>query len=205
MAEIITIPLSMPRTADLLDPPQPRDESKVHVSTLVNEAARLVAPKWYYERGDVGEVEENGIMALGRMWEYCVRPMVEDKARAMGCMFDEQIIQEHEGVIGTLDGRIRPHSLQEPYPGHTLAVVEIKSRHSNPMDPREHWRWMVQVQAYCYMAECKNAWMPVLYVKNRPPDAELLLHQLVFEEWELVENWGMLMNVKKGMETANGG
>jgi len=200
MAELTTKELSLPQAADLLDPPAPRDESKWHVSTLVGEAAKAAKSKWAYH--DDGVFEENGIMALGRMWEFCVRPMVEENAAERGVSFYEGKRLAPialDDTIGTVDGLLLPKGFLGPN-APILAVVEIKSRHARPADPRDHWRWMTQSKAYCYMTRCSSLWMPVVYILHSPPDAKLLLHQIVFEDWELEENWAMLMNVKRSLE-----
>ena len=41
------IEVTLNEAADLADPPQPRDNSRLHVSTLVNRAAKLTGNTWY--------------------------------------------------------------------------------------------------------------------------------------------------------------
>jgi len=185
------IPLSL--VADLVDPPAYRDESKVHVSTLVHKAALLTG----HGRDSPITPEVEDIMALGRIWEQAVRPHVREAALEEGLWAEFQGVKEKDEVVGSLDG-----ILYDAEKGKILprAVVEIKSRWSSPGDPRDNWRWMVQSKAYCLMAGVKELWMPVLYLPMRgPPKAEYVLHKLEFLEHELEENWMMLMNVKRSL------
>jgi len=180
--------LSMSEAADLLDPPAERDESKAHVSHLVNEAVRIIGNGKAYD----GEPTQWGwnIMALGRIVESVVRPIVQREAESRGWRFSPQVVCEVDGIVGSLDGLLVSDAGVE-------AVVEVKSRHSSPSDPRDNWRYMAQVQAYCRMAFTQVAWMPILYLPRRgPPNAELHLHVIQFEVQELVENWEMLRNIR---------
>jgi hypothetical protein len=175
--------------ADLADPPLPRDNSRVHVSSLVNRAAKLVGLPSYSDEEPTRA--QRNIMALGRLWEAMVRPAVESLAGGEGLEFQAQGVWEVDDVIGSLDGILVESGL-------TYAVVEIKTRWSNAGDPRDNWRWMAQVKGYCFMAMCRRAWMPVLYLPRRgPPDAEFQLHKLEFQPHELAENWQMLMGARK--------
>ena len=186
---------SLEDIADLLDPPLPRDESKPHVSTLVHRAAMLTGNGT--RRTEEGFTQETlNTMALGRLWEYLVRPWVREEAVRRGYWFDAQVGVEEEGVIGSLDGM-----LYLPVGGEVVpqVVVEVKSRHASPGDPRDNWRWMAQCKAYCYMAGVTRVWIPALYLPRRGPhDAPFKLHEIEFEEHELVENWRMLMNMREG-------
>jgi len=75
--------------------------------------------------------------------------------------------------------------------------VETKSRWTDSGDPRDNFRWMAQVKAYCFMSMCTRAWMPVLYLPRRgPPNAEFVLHKLEFLPHELAENWQMLIGAR---------
>jgi len=184
--------------ADIIDPPLPRDESKTHVSYLVNEAAKIAGKRAYD-----GEPSEVGwaMMAMGRMWEVHARAIVIKYAEDQGLWLDEpaitynnpqgNMVAEMDGVVGTLDGKI--------YEGTTLsAIMEAKCRFTKSSDPRDTWNWMLQVKAYCHMESCQAAWMPVLYLPLRgEPKPEFQLHFLTFTKLELEENWQMLMNVKK--------
>jgi len=185
------IEVTLNEAADLADPPQPRDNSRLHVSTLVNRAAKLTGNTWYED--EEPSPEGWNIMALGRIWEWASRPIIIDRARAEGLEFTPQVVREVDGIVGSLDG-VLSSTLA---PDHTLAVVECKSRHSSPSDPRDNWRYMCQSMAYCYMTGCTSLWMPILYLPRRgPPDSPFHLYRIEFEPHQLVENWVMLRNVR---------
>lgn len=183
--------LSLPEAANLWDEPQPRDADHWHVTDLINEAAKVINPKYHYP----DDHTENGIMALGRIWECAIRPYVEDKAVSEGYKFSRQVIVSRDDVIGTTDGILEPKSHKGK-----RKVVEIKSRHSSPADPTHHWRWMAQVKAYCAITGCTEAWMPVLYLPKSPPDAVLLLHRLKFTDKEIDDWWTILLSVKESLD-----
>ena len=141
--ELEHMDVSLNDVADLADPPLPRDNSRLHVSTLVNRAAKLTGNTWYED--EEPSPEGWNIMALGRIWEWASRPTIIDRARAEGLEFTPQVVREVDGIVGSLDG-----VLSSPLaPDHIVAVVEAKSRHSSPSDPRDNWRYMVQSMAYC--------------------------------------------------------
>jgi hypothetical protein len=165
-----------------------------HVSGLVHRVATLTGHGSDRDEGE--ELPENvvNIMALGRLWEYLVRRAVRVWGMEAGYWFDSQVAVECEGVIGSLDGM-----LYLPVEGEQVPqiVVECKCRFAQPRDPRDNFRWMAQVKAYCYMLGVNKAWMPVLYLpRNFPPDARFINHELEFEQWELEENWTMLVNAR---------
>lgn len=180
--------MTLDDVADLADPPQPRDNSQVHVSDLINKAAKVVGLPSYSDAEPTAA--QRNIMALGRLWEAMVRPMIQDLAIKEGLEFEAQRTCEVDRVVGSLDGVLRGTE-------GLHAVVETKSRWAESGDPTENWRWMAQVKAYCFMVVCTRVWMPVLYLPRRgPPNAEFVLHKLEFAPHELAENWQMLMGVR---------
>ena len=95
------IEVTLNEAADLADPPQPRDNSRLHVSTLVNRAAKLTGNTWYEDTEP--SPEGWNIMALGRIWEWASRPIIIDRARAEGLEFTPQVVREVDGIVGSLD------------------------------------------------------------------------------------------------------
>ena len=189
MAELVSAEqLSMSVAVDKFDPPEPRDHSKVHVSELINRAAKLTGMAPSYD--DEPTQEGWNIMALGRGVEALLRPMLIHEAGKKEWLFRPQVVHTVDDIIGSLDGEL--HSYQG-----IEAIVEMKSKHSSPGDPRENWRYMAQCQAYCKMAGATVAWMPVLYLPRRgPPNAELHLYQISFSESEIEDLWLTLKNCK---------
>ena len=164
--------------AELLAPPSPRDESKHHVSSLIS---TVLGTTFSEDREDWA----NNIMAFGRIWEEAVmRPMVEQETTA----FTPNVTVERDGIIGTLDGIA--HNETDSF------VWECKTRFRPYHEPEEYSRWMYQVKAYCYMTGIHKAWLTVLHVSGRPPNTQLVWHELSFTPEELQENWQMLLNAR---------
>ena len=181
MTEFTSEARSLPDLADFLDPPSARNLSKPHVSGLIQKAMMQ-------ESNLDARVE--GIMALGRIWEWLVRPDVERRVESAGFIYLKPFTMECDGVIGSLDGA----AYDGPVP---KAVIETKLRFSPPFkDIRDYRRYMLQVKAYCHMLGCLQARMPILHVGNRPPMAEYWWYKLKFTEVEVEENWRMLINLK---------
>ena len=188
--------LNLDFVADLAAPPGHRDESVVHVSDLVSRAAKIVGLPTY--SSETTEAQRN-IMALGRLWEAMLRPTGKELAEFEGLQFFPTVSRTLNDVVGSLDGIL----VEEGTPDTAYAVVETKSRWANSGDPTTNWRWMAQVKAYCFMAMCTRAWMPVLYLPRKgPPNAEFALHKLEFLPHELAENWQMLIGARND-NTAN--
>jgi len=181
MTEFTSEAISLPSLADFLDPPAPRS-SKPHVSDLIHKAMM--------DKSNIDERVE-GIMALGRIWEWVVRPDVERVLREAGLIYVRMGPMECDGVIGSLDGAA--------YDGPTpVAVIETKLRFSRMFeDIRDYRRYMLQTKAYCHILKCSEAWMPILHVGNSPPMAEYWWYKLKFTEVEVEENWRMLINLKE--------
>jgi len=181
MTEFTSEARSLPDLADFLDPPPPRDLSKPHVSDLINKAMM--------EDSNIDERVE-GIMALGRIWEWVVRSDVKKKVKEAGLIYVTMGPMECDGVIGSLDGA----AYNGPVP---VAVLETKLRFSSPFkDIRDYRRYMLQIKAYCHILKVTEVWMLILHVGNRPPMAEYWWYKLKFTEVEVEENWRMLINLK---------
>lgn len=183
MTEYTSETRSLPDLADFLDPPAYRNLSKPHVSDLIQKAMMTN----YSDRDERVE----GIMALGRIWEWVVRADVKMLCEEEGLTYLGPFVLEKDGVIGSLDGAAFRN-------GIPVAVIETKLRFSPPFkDIRDYRRYMLQDKAYCDMLQCSEAWMPVLHIGNRPPMADYRWYRLQFTQIELEENWRMLMNMRE--------
>lgn len=164
--------------ADRLAPSSPRDNTKAHVSELISKVLEETydeeRPQW-----------ANNIMSFGRIWEEAVmRPILEQEAE----VFAPNVTLERDGIIGTMDGIC--------YTNNESFVWECKTRFRPLHPPRDYDRWMFQVKAYCHMARTNKAWLTVLHVSARPPNTELVWHELEFSDQELEDNWTMLKNAR---------
>ena len=195
--EISTEALDMEIVADLFDPPQPRDHDSWHVSTLLNEWARMEPNKIRGFNGPINQGTLN-IMAFGRLLEPTLRPIMAQRAGAQGLDFvPSPEPRTVDGIIGTFDG------LFQTPDGTPVSIVEIKSRHTAPhqLDP-EHigdFRYLAQVMSYCHMVGVLEALMPVLSVMQGRP--ELHLQSLRFTQEELDYNWHKLKSARTHYET----
>lgn len=187
-----TVSLDLSLAADLLDPPMERDTDAEHVSDLINRLAGLVGRRTY-------EAEPSAVayrlMAMGRIAEAVLRPIVTHAAEERGLTFLPQQVLQVDQVIGSLDGILVSPTKRE-------AIVEIKSRYASPsnptnMDNETHWRWSIQTMSYCYMARVEQVWMPVLYLPRGAPDICLQLHIIRYTVEELIENWRVLRNLRR--------
>ena len=195
--EISTEALDMEIVADLFDPPQPRNEDSWHVSTLLNEWARMEPKKI---RGFDGPINQGtlNIMAFGRLLEPTLRPIMAQRAGENGLDFvpspDPMTV---DGIIGTFDG------LFQTLDGTPVSIVEIKSRHTAPhqLDPENKgdFRYLAQVMSYCYMVKVLDALMPVVSVLQGRP--EIHLQTLKFTQEELDYNWHKLKVARTHYET----
>jgi len=195
--EISTEALDMEIVADLFDPPQPRNEDSWHVSTLLNEWARIEPDKIRGFNGPINQGTLN-IMAFGRLLEPTLRPIMAQRAGANGLDFvpspDPMTV---DGIIGTFDG------LFQTLDGTPVSIVEIKSRHTAPhqLDPENKgdFRYLAQVMSYCYMVKVLDALMPVVSVLQGRP--EIHLQTLKFTQEELDYNWHKLKVARTHYET----
>ena len=195
--EISTEALDMEIVADLFDPPQPRDHDSWHVSTLLNEWARMEPDKIRGFNGPINQGTLN-IMAFGRLLEPTLRPIMAQRAGENGLDFvpspDPMTV---DGIIGTFAG------LFQTLDGTPVSIVELKSRHTAPhqLDPENKgdFRYLAQVMSYCYMVKVLDALMPVVSVLQGRP--EIHLQTLKFTQEELDYNWHKLQVARTHYET----
>ena len=195
--EISTEALDMEIVADLFDPPQPRDHDSWHVSTLLNEWARIEPDKIKGFNGPINQGTRN-IMAFGRLLEPTLRPIMAQRAGENGLDFvpspDPMTV---DGIIGTFDG------LFQTLDGTPVSIVEIKSRHTAPHqlapENKGDFRYLAQVMSYCYMVKVLDALMPVVSVLQGRP--EIHLQTLKFTQEELDYNWHKLQVARTHSQT----
>ena len=192
-----------------LDPLEIRDETKFHVSTLVNEAAQLndwrdptSGKNQWYDPNAPDVPAFTSLANMGRVAEHMFRPIVQQLVTMGGYQFLPQKICDKQEIIGTLDGLIYKEDIEEPF-----AVVEMKSKWAQPYDPRTNPKWMSQVMAYLYMQEneCTRAWMPIMFLPRPNQDSNWVTHiqtflfKLEFTPAELKSNWNLLLNARDAL------
>jgi hypothetical protein len=174
--------------ADLgLDPGPPRSTDRIHVSALIKAIMRTLEPDRFsgaiegadWIRIEIGYALENAIEeAFVRRRIQMVRP------GELEC----------EGIVGSPDGL----SIEDGEP----IIEEIKctwmSSRGCPED-KKFWHWLVQIKAYCFMAEALRARLHVFFVNGDYRDhrePQFLSWDLTFHQGELAENWMVLVNQK---------
>lgn len=106
-----------------------------------------------------------------------------------------QLEIEKEGVYWTIDC----------FDFSTWRVREYKSTEMSskwPLNNYRFWHWVIQVKAYCYVADTKEAELYALFMRGdyKEKRKDLKGWLLRFSERELEENWVMLMNAKRDIE-----
>ena len=197
MPEITTIDLSMELVADIIDPPQPRDESKPHISDLIS-YARNPSETPEEKEAQLQGARESGIMALGRIWEFASRRWIEDRAKALGFRFIPHPLGTADGVVGSLDGLFLPkNEAPVSWDGQPPTVVEVKLRFAKPSDPANNWRWMSQIKSYCHTYRTQAAYLLAMHVTSNPPHVWCQEHYLIFSQKEIDSNWAMILSAKE--------
>ena len=170
-----------PRLFPDMDSPRPG----IHVTDLIAEIEEVLG----VEREPLLFPTPATYALVGIAWEVYVRSRITE------CSWDIPV--ELDGVTGTLDALSW---------GREPEVVECKATWmSSNKEPRDIWRWMCQVKAYCHMVGVRTAHMYILHLCGnwKPPTPLVKEVELTFTERELEENWRMLVTHKEGKH--NGG
>jgi len=194
MPTLITIPHALESIANSFDPPQNRMPGW-HVTDL-KKAADAIAKKQDVPNGGwEWEGDTSGLMAWGRMWEASVRYWVMDYTGRMGFKVTFSDVIEADDIIGNLDGMVYSNT------GEGIAIVEMKATTTKDTDPLTKPNWISQAKAYCHMAGVNQVWFIVLHMpRTGAPEAKVYQHIITFEDWEIMENWQMLLSAKAFIE-----
>ena len=203
--ELETVRIHPEEVADLIDPrTHERDLSKHHVTDLISRAQTGKDP------GPMPEsVKDSGILALGRIWEYAARPLMDKLADREGLKVWYPGPMEADGIVGSLDGVVM--DLTGPAPV-AVRILETKLRFSTRQeDPRDNWKYMHQQRSYCHLwsasgigGPVRQSWMPVAHISNSPPGFQLRLHTITFSEKEIAETWQMEKNTRDYVDSKEG-
>ncbi|MBW2622643.1 MAG: hypothetical protein JRD68_07035 [Deltaproteobacteria bacterium] len=173
--------------------PAPRDQSKFHVSNLIDSAQQIIKGinKYHKFQGS-----PKGIMSLGRIWESVADAYVRWWANKQGGGFNSNYVMEKDEIVASLDGiAFVPHI--------GPMVQETKLRFSLKEDiPIRHLR---QVKAYCHMVHSTKVLFTILNLSSAPPTVMARLELIEFSVVEIEENWEMIVNTKKFLESIGEG
>lgn len=133
---------------------------------------------------------------LGSAFERCVIDAL--KLRTLEHQPDRYISPgelEVDGLLGNMD----------LYDLIDDAVLEMKltwlsSKHD--IESVKFWKYLVQIKAYCYMAKTRRGYLHVCHVmgdyrENQSPLYNV--HECLFDQRELIENWRMLLTHRDAM------
>jgi len=207
MPNLVTVPHQLSDIIDCFDPPQNRKPGW-HVTDLYYAAEAISKGKldgFVHEKLNVPWVDDSGMPSWGRMWEGAVRDWVDKKTLDMGLLFlppePNSPGMVVDGIIANLDGQIICGDPLTYDDEHNVAVVEMKAT-TGSNSPFDHLNWIAQTKAYCHMIGVNQVWFIVLHMPRRgAPTAKVYQHIVTFEDWEITENWQMLISTKEYLES----
>lgn len=200
MPQITTIEYPLSQIVDAFDAPQDRKPGW-HVTDLIRAAEDISKGKQVPNGGFPFDGDTSGMMSLGRMWEGVVREWLSSYALKMNmvAVFSEAI--EEQEIIANLDGRVRELQAFTSQTPMNIAILEMKATTTADSNPLTKPKWISQVKAYCHMVGVNQVWFVVLHLPRRgAPTAKVYLHIVGFEDWEIEENWNMLISTKEYLE-----
>lgn len=175
-----------------LTPPSVRS-SGTHVSDVIRDLMNTVVKPGEREPWDTLSKDEkerlNNYASGGWMWEQIIRDALIRAREAAGVPDSYMKAGELEldGLYGTpdwVDTRL-------------WRDIEFKCTWRSSRRPLEDfWEWLVQVKAYCYMMDMEKAEIHAMFIMGdyRGSGPQYKAWSLVFEGFELRENWMMLLN-----------
>jgi hypothetical protein len=182
--------IDLGQVADLMDKSaEPRDHSAWHVTNLL-ESARLIT------KGDTRyheyEGEPLGIMHMGRIWEAVVDGWLADFAARKGGVYTPNVVATQDNIIASLDGIML-------LPTYGTVVVESKLRFT--LNEEIPFRHQQQTRAYCHLYNTDTVLFSVLGLVSGPPTAKAKLRIVRYTRQSIIENWEMLINTKRYLES----
>lgn len=188
--------IDLDRVADLCevgihrDPPQPRDASLWHVSSLLKAGKSIIKGKVEYS--DSGPASMPSIAAFGRIWETAMDCYMTDYAkRELDGYFQPDVILDEDGICGSLDGLLLG--------AEDGMVYECKLRFTLNQDiPLDHLR---QIRAYCHLAGLDTVCYVSGHLSSAPPVIQATMRWLRLTKMSIEENWQGLVNTKKYLES----
>jgi hypothetical protein len=121
------------------------------------------------------------------------------------------IKQSYDGIVDFDEGEYTQFWGVKPADFGYLKLVEAKTTHKssrgldNPsvgFANKKFWMWMAQIKGYCYTMETRWAVLHALFLRGAygkgwdEVKPQYRIFNFEFTEWELQENWSMLVNNK---------
>jgi len=183
------IPIDLEEVADICDENSLiRDNSRWHVSNLISSAYLISKGDIHYHESD----EPTGIMSLGRIWETAADSYLKHWANKRGGLYVPNWVDSLDDIVANLDGVML-------LPDKPMSVVEVKLRFT--MNNEIPIRHLQQIRAYCKVLDTTKAIFMILNISSAPPMAKARLELLEFTQQQIDENWQMLINTKRYLES----
>ena len=158
----------------------------LHLTDVIRDIAGVLFPKQKVSRDNCSWNRE-ATMGMGFLWECALSDVMRDKmAHRIGEV-------ECDGIMMSPDGVDWGNGVLEEY-----KCTWKSTRHP----PEDNWEWMTQIKGYLWgigKGEMTRVVMRVLYVMGdwKGGGPEYRVWRGEFEEWELRENWEMIVNHAK--------
>lgn len=171
-----------------------------HVSSLIRHLENTVMKpgqrKPYEELSREERRRMGNYTSMGWAFEDIVRRSLRNALAGMyGDVYMNPGEIEQDGIIGT------PDDLNLEF----MAVEELKAtwRSSRRNLETDFWSWMVQMKAYCFMLRLREARLRTFFVNGnyRESGPQFKQWHIEFTDKELEDNWKMLTNAKKEIES----
>ena len=166
---------------------EPRAEG-THLGEIT-ESIMKSAGLWYKGKG----FEDMNLTAeVGLLWERILSLVMRDKYATR----PPQICED--GIWLSPDG-IGPDPKGEAH----IVVEEYKATwQSSIRPPADNFKYMVQIKSYCRAVNTNVAILHVFYINGnyRGSGPQYRRFRIVFSDWELEENWKMILRHRQDME-----
>lgn len=206
----IEIPLVLP---SVLDEDGSGRKAGHHVSGLIKHILLKMDPKRY--GSDITD-DTRVLWEMGLAWEDIALSRAFWR-RILKRKFPKhsfrQVQMEKDGIWGTTDmlslsGERPPDMVDSKGRVNTYDIIPRRliteskltqiSMVNDPAESIKFWSWRVQMMAYCHMWGARDALLPVCFLNGdyRPRRIVPRAWSVKFEQSELVENWGMLLQAR---------
>jgi len=195
------------RAYKLYIPDSANREPGLHISTVTKAMLRERYPRWFKDYHDDESIRQARIFEKG----HIVEEAWGDALSRMVPFFSKPKARQVDGMWMSADGYAESTSDTTldhwPYPMPLVlpAIFECKggTKSTNPvkgMDPDqsyvEHEKflgWIWNIMCYCHGWECQDAYLFTHHFngnyKGHPPEPELWVHHLHWDQEELEEHW----------------
>lgn len=159
----------------------------VHQSGIIQALLKAIDPKKYDNPESPIQGAKHAYWAAGFAFEQALE-------RQIGANLMEVLAIERPGEIECDEIKQTPDGIEvDTETVHEFKLTWLSSREG--VGTGKGWKWRVQVMGYLYTLGWTKAVLWVLWVNNdyAPPMPRFMAYQLEFTEFEIQENWAMLL------------